>query len=183
MNELKQNNSYMSRYFLSIFLIINQILFCFVLKAQNLPKQEIVSHLVKSHEIDFTNSIEASYNNIHVNPIFDHDSVAMYVFFCNSVHRYQFLLLKSSSKYLILNCADFIPEYKIIKDFYGVSYRKFILDRWINIINVFEENFDYHPTPPYPNLKKLKDANGNIQKSIYPPRKLIHTEPFIFNAE
>lgn len=148
-----------------------------LLSQDKLPKSVMKSHLLNSSELSDTS------DSIFIKKMSGNDSISIYSFCSNYNHKYWFLLLKNHNHYTILNCNDFNEEWKALDSFFSRLEVELNYETISKILWQYKLNADYHPTPPYPNLKKLKDVNGNIQKSIYPPRKIVVTEPFIFNAE
>ena len=121
--------------------------------------------------------------SIFIKKMSGNDSISIYSFCSNYVHKYWFLLLKNHNHYTILNCSDFNEEWEELDNIFSKLETKPNYETISNVLWLYKLNADYHPTPPYPNLKKIKDANGNIQKSIYPPRRLVVAKSFIFNAD
>ena len=142
-----------------------------------LPKRIMKNHLFKSSELSDTSE------SIFIKKMSGNDSISIYSFCSNYVHKYWFLLLKNHNHYTILNCSDFNEEWAALDSIFSKIEVEPNYKTVSNVLWLYKLNADYHPTPPYPNLKKLKDVNGNIQKSIYPPRKLVLTKPFLFSSE
>jgi hypothetical protein len=117
-------------------------------------------------------------NNIFLTKLCGNDSICIYRFGEGSSHAYWYLLLKDKNEYRILNCNNFLDDYNYIDLILMKIKDQISYDDIDHIISNYYHNENYHPTPPFPNLRnKTNDLN---QKPNYPARQLIETKPFIF---
>ena len=117
-------------------------------------------------------------NNIFLTKLFGNDSICIYRFGEGSPHAYWYLLLKDKNEYRILNCSNFLDDFNYIDSILKKAKDIISYDNIENIISNYYHNENYHPTPPFPNLRnKTKELN---QKPNYPARQVVETKPFIF---
>lgn len=154
-----------------------------IYSQEKLPFTQMINHLVTSNELSYTNDVNEELTHFVCKKYCGNAEIALYVFSSSSVHHYEFLLIKNKNKYQILNCDNFISEWATIDITLSLIEHDLEYYNLKAIIELYVLNSNYHPTPPYGNLKKLKDSNGNLMKSTYPPRKLVETSPFIFNED
>ena len=144
----------------------------FSLSQDKLPISAIKNHLKHCAEISDTTE------NFFIKKMCGNDTISIYSFCSKYVHKYWFLLLKENNFYTILNCNEFIQEWESLDKIFSklnpsLNYTSISLIIW-----QYKLNADYHPTPPFPDLKPHKKSNS--ANLVYPPRKLYITEPFYF---
>lgn len=151
------------------------ISFPFLLLSQNkLPIGTIKNHLKRCAEISDTSE------NIFIKKMCGNDTVAIYWFGSRQVHKYWFLLLKDTNHYTILNCNKFTQEWEALDKVLTKLNPDANYTYLSQILWQYKLNQDYHPSPPFGNLKKLKNSNGKLLKPTYLPRKVYETKPFNF---
>lgn len=136
-----------------------------------LPEKRMFNHLEKADE---------GPSKISVVKLFKTMDQGLYNFSSGSVHYYNFILLQKADTFQILNCNDFIEEYTLMEKWFTGNAQDSVRHYIIPIIGLYQHNNDYHPTPPYPDLKTKKQKD---KKLTYPPRKMPLTAPFVYSGE
>jgi len=115
--------------------------------------------------------------SIFCTQIWEADTVAIYMFGQNSTHNYYYMLLKNKTHYTILNCHNFMEEWKSINALINKTTVKPNYSTISMIINCFINNSDTHPGVPMPVSRD--SISGKIEMEFL-PRKLYHTAPFYY---